>query len=170
MLKRIQQPRTYASSRLKVIWGILLVFYIIVILRLFYLQILRHDQFLEQANASQIKSLEIEAQRGAIYAWNNGRKVPLVVNERRWTLFADAKFVEDRTGLIRNLESLGVILTPSQKEELASDSRYIVLKKRITDKGRKRIIEGLKYRGVYFQEQDIRRYIEGVWLVRCSVS
>ena len=158
---RTQQPRTYPTSRLRIIWGLLFFFYLVVILRLFYLQIIQHEQFLEQANASQIKSLEVEAQRGAIYAWNDGRKVPLVVNERRWTLFSDTKFIEDLEGLINNLQSLGVTLTVEQKEALASNSRYVVLKQRITDQGRDRLIKGLKYRGVYFQKQDIRRYIEG---------
>ena len=156
-----QRPQTYSLSRLNVVWGIFVFTFAIVCLRLFYLQIIKHDEFLSRANAAQIKSLEIEADRGKIYAFNNKRRVPLVINQTRWTMFSDTKFIDDLDSLTRSLEFLGVDLTPQKKEELATDSRYVVLQKGLTDQRRKDIIENLDDRGVYFQKQAIRQYLEG---------
>ena len=155
------RPQTYSLSRLHVVWGIFVVIFVIICVRLFYLQILKHDEFLSQANASQIKSLEIEADRGKIYAFNNDRRVPLVLNERRWTMFSDTKFIDDLDDLIASLEALGINLTVRQKAELSSDSRYVVLLRGITDKRRGEIIDKLTHKGVYFQRQAIRQYLEG---------
>ena len=160
-MRNLQQSRTYSTVRLHLIWGVFVVFFVIVLVRLFYLQIIRHDQFLDQANASQIKSLEVEADRGQIYAFNNQRKVPLVINQRRWTMFSDTKFIDDVDNLIKSLEELGIVLSQSQKAALASDSRYVVLKRRVTDDEKKFISEHLELRGVYFQKQSIRQYLEG---------
>ena len=157
----MRQPRTYSTVRLNLIWGIFVVFFAIIFLRLFYLQIIRRDHFLDQANASQIKSLEVEADRGRIYAFNNQRQVPLVINERRWTMFSDTKFIEDVDRLIAALENIGVGLSAEQKAALASDSRYVVLQKRLTDEQKNDISRQLQVRGVYFQKQSIRQYLEG---------
>lgn len=157
----MRQPRTYSTVRLNLIWGVFVVFFAIIFLRLFYLQIIRHDHFLDQANASQIKSLEVEADRGRIYALNNQKKVPLVINERRWTMFSDTKFIEDVDRLITALENLGLELSTEQKVALASDSRYVVLQKRLTDEQKNDISRRLEVRGVYFQKQSIRQYLEG---------
>lgn len=161
MTKIAYHPRTYSVSRLNVILGIFLVFFSVVVIRLFYLQIVRHEEFLKQAHASQIKSLTIEAQRGSIYAFNHGRRTPLVINQRRWTMFSDTIFIEDLSGLIGNLRDLGLQLSDQQKSLLASGSRYVVLQKGITDQQREHYLEGLKFQGVYFQKQNIRRYVEG---------
>lgn len=158
---RTQISQNYNPTRLKIIWGIFFVIFVIIIFRLFYLQIIKHDEFLAQANATQIKSLEIEAKRGYIYAFNDRRLVPLVINQSRWTMFADTKFIENRQGLIANLETLGVVLTDTQKSQLASDSRYVVLRKRLTNVDRVAISQNLQFRGVYFQKQAIRQYLEG---------
>lgn len=156
-----KQPQTYPILRLNVIWIIFAVIFSIVFLRLFYLQIIKHDEFLAQAKATQIKSLEIEAKRGSIYAFNNNRRVPLVINQRRWTMFSDANFIDDLDGLILNLSSLGIDLTASQRAELAAGSRYTVLQRGVTDSERGELIANLDHRGVYFQQQAIRQYPEG---------
>ena len=160
-MTEFHRPQNYSSARLNLIWGIFVVCFVVVCFRLFNLQIIRHDEFLSQANAVQIKSLEIEAERGSIYAFSGNRKVPLVINERRWTLFSDTEFIEDLPRLILNLDSLDIDLTPKKIAELQSDSRYVVLQKGLTDKERLEILNGLNQKGVYFQKQSIRQYLEG---------
>ena len=65
-MSKSQPSRSYSILRLNTIWILFVVIFAIVCLRLFYLQIIKHDEFLERANATQIKSLEIEAKRGTI--------------------------------------------------------------------------------------------------------
>lgn len=154
--------QTYPPSRLNLIWILLVLLFIAICLRLFYLQIVRHDEFLAQADAIQIKSLTIEAERGRIYAYNDGRQVPLVVNQRRWTMFSDTALIEDLPGLTKALRDAGVELTPAHLDGLASDSRYVVLQKEVTDERKGELTEQLTdYKGVYFQQQSIRQYLEG---------
>lgn len=162
------QQRTYSIIRLKVLLGLLVVVFLIVIIRLFYLQIIQYNYFIDQADALQIKSSEIEAERGEIYAMNKGQIVPLVINEDRWTMFSDTKFIDqDRSGqrqvqaLIKALEGFKVNLSSQQKQQLSSDSRYVVLERQVTSQRRQYIIDNLKLGGVYFQKQAIRQYIEG---------
>ncbi|MCY4089169.1 MAG: penicillin-binding protein 2 [Candidatus Saccharibacteria bacterium] len=136
--------------------------FLILAVFLFFLQIVDHEKWLAEARATQIKSLEIEAERGKIYAFNNGQKVPLVINERRWTMFADGKFIDYPVALAEALEDLGIPLTAQQKLDLASrDKRYIVLAKRVTDGRKNEIIRRLHYEGIHWQENDIRQYLEG---------
>ena len=156
-----KQLRTYSVTRLRFILGLLLAVFIIIIIRLFYLQIIRYDHYINQAEASQIQSLEIEADRGGIYAFNNNKIVPLVLNEIRWTMFSDTKFIEDVDALISALEDLNVDLTDQQKEQLNSDSRFVVLETQVATKRKNYIVKNLKLRGVYFQQKAIRQYIEG---------
>ena len=160
-MSEFYRPQNYSLKRLNFIWGVFVVCFIIVCLRLFYLQIIKHDEFLAQADSIHIKSLQIEADRGSIYAFSGNRKVPLVINQRRWTMFSDTKFIEDLPGLTNNLKSLGVDLTSKQISDLSSGSRYVVLQRGLTDKGRLEITDKLNYKGVYFQKQSIRQYSEG---------
>ncbi len=160
-MSEFYRPQNYSLKRLNLIWGVFVICFIIVCLRLFYLQIIKHDEFLAQADSIHIKSLQIEADRGSIYAFSGNRKVPLVINQRRWTMFSDTKFIEDLPGLINNLKSLGVDLTSKQISNLSSGSRYVVLQRGLTDKGRLEITAKLNQKGVYFQKQSIRQYSEG---------
>ena len=153
--------RSYSAFRLNIIWFIFVVIFAIVCLRLFYLQVIKHDEFLTQANASQIKSLEIEADRGTIYAFSNNRRVPLVINERRWTMFSDAQFVEDLPTFKAALASAGIYLAEASEDALARGARYVVLERGLTDSERQKLSQQLQVKGVYFQKQAIRQYLEG---------
>ena len=160
-MRQTPLSRSYSMFRLNIIWFIFVVIFAIVCLRLFYLQVIKHDEFLAQANASQVKSLEIEADRGAIYAFNNNRRVPLVLNERRWTMFSDAQFVENLPTFKAALTSAGIDLAEGQEKALASGSRYVVLKRGLTDSERQKLMQRLQVKGIYFQKQAIRQYLEG---------
>ena len=160
-MKRSRQPRTYPTTRLNIIIGLLVLIFIVITIRLFYLQVVRHQDFVRRADVSQIKSLEIEAERGRIYARNAQQTVPLVINERRWTMFSDTKFIDDSERLIVALNNLGITLTEKQRTALRSDSRYVVLRKRVTTAEKDRIESALTERGIYFQQQNIRQYLEG---------
>ncbi len=160
-MSKSQPSRSYSILRLNAIWILFVVIFAIVCLRLFYLQIIKHDEFLDRANATQIKSLEIEAERGTIYALSNNQRVPLVINEHRWTLFADARFIEDLSAFETALKRVGIDLMPQQSDALASGSRYVALKKGLTAIERQNLTQQLKVKGVYFQRQAIRQYLEG---------
>ena len=160
---RFRSNQTYSVLRLRGVWLFFVLIFAIVAGRLFYLQVLRYDDFRTQADVAQVKSLTIEANRGRIYAQNGQKQVPLVINETRWTMFSDTKFIDDAEAVISALENLAVSLTEAQQQALhAGQSRYVVLKKQVTADERTSYEEGLDgLRGVYFQKQSVRQYLEG---------
>jgi cell division protein FtsI/penicillin-binding protein 2 len=64
----------------------------IFITRLFYLQIIRHDYYHTRALADQLKEYKIDAPRGLISAHDGASTVPIVLDETRYTLYADPSF------------------------------------------------------------------------------
>ena len=159
-MNKKQLSRSYPIARLNAIWFVFVAIFAVVVVRLFYLQIIKHEEFLSQANASQIKSLEIEAERGTIYASNGDRRVPLVINERRWTLFADSLFIADLSVFSDRLAREGIALDDQQRQALERGSRYVVLRKSLNDDERRHLIDKVDIQGFYFQKQSIRRYLE----------
>ena len=65
--------------------------------RLFHIQILEHDKYISEANEVRIKQRELVAKRGQIYMMSGeNNTVPVVMNERTWTIFVDPSYVGDK--------------------------------------------------------------------------
>ena len=155
------KPGSFCSlSRLRMGWWLVVVFSGLVLWQLFSLQVIQSDRYRDWADRIQVKSYEIEASRGLIYAHNGDQITPLVLNERRWLVFSDTDFVEDVDEVVRALTASQVDISPSEYTQLNSDSRYVVLERGLTD-AQKGAIEEADVRGVYFQKQNIRSYTEG---------
>ena len=65
------------------------------VVRLFYLQIIRHDFYVSEARNIQVQPLTILPERGEIYMTDGDEIVPLVLNEKVYTVFADPANVKD---------------------------------------------------------------------------
>ena len=146
--------------RLKTGWLLVVITSWLILAQLFSLQILRSDHYRDWADATQTKSYQIEAPRGLIYAKNGSDYVPLVLNERRWLVFADGQFVTDSQAIIEVLTANGLKLSAAVRKQLEGQSRYIVLGRQLTDQ-QKQAIEAADVKGIYFQKQSIRAYTEG---------
>ena len=79
------KPRSRASI---MALGIISAFAIIIV-RLFWLQVLNAQKYKALANNEQMKQYEIPASRGLIYAMNGNKTSKLVMNETVYTLFID---------------------------------------------------------------------------------
>ena len=65
--------------------------------RLFFVQIIDHDKYVAEANGVRVKQRELIAKRGQIYMMSGkNNTVPLVMNERTWTIFVDPSYVGDK--------------------------------------------------------------------------
>jgi cell division protein FtsI/penicillin-binding protein 2 len=130
------------------------------ILRLFYLQIIRHAYYKNSALVSQLKEYEIPPARGVIEAYSGGQRVPFVLNESRYTLFADPKFIEDPGQIATKIEKVLGGEASEYSERMKSDSRYVVLAKKLSADNKKAIDElGLK--GIGTRETPVRSYPQG---------
>ena len=65
--------------------------------RLFEIQIVEHNEYILKANEERKKERELLAKRGQIYMMSGeNNTVPVVMNERTWTIFVDPSYVGDK--------------------------------------------------------------------------
>jgi cell division protein FtsI/penicillin-binding protein 2 len=150
------------GSRPRILAILILVIMAVFIVRLFYLQIIRHDYYVTQANKEQLKQLVIPSKRGEIYAMDSGTPVKMVLNETIYTVFADPKVVDKpktMSDLIHRVA--GGNARPNLEKLLAqTESRYQVLATKVTRK-QAEMMKNEHLKGLGFQEESQRVYPEG---------
>lgn len=136
--------------------------FFVFVIRLFYIQIIQHDYYQDQANAEQIKRLVLPADRGLIYALDGDKPVKLVMNETVYTVFADPKIVEDTDKIIETIKTVAGDKARENFSDLLklTDTRYQVLAKKIS-RSQADEIKSKNYRGIGFQANTQRVYPEG---------
>lgn len=131
------------------------------IVRLFYLQVIRHDYYQKAALSSQLKEYEIPAERGIIEAHNGNATVPIVLNEKLYTLYADPVYVKDARHAANELARItGGKLIDYERMLGADDTRYVVLAKKL-NKSQSDQINKLDLKGVGTREVPYRTYPQG---------
>src|ERR1700694_3492250 len=122
-----------ANQRLQLWYGVLLLIIGLVVVRLFYLQIIRHDHYKQAAYADQLKQYSVAADRGLIEAHEGADTVPLVLNQKLYTLYVDPTLVINSK---TSSEKLAAITHAKAGEYAAAmekkPSRYQVLAKRLS--------------------------------------
>ena len=148
------------ASRLTI--GLFLVLAIFLV-RLFYIQVINHEEFLAKANQMQISKRTINPERGQLYAKDqNGEIVPLVLNQTVYTVFADPTQVKD----VKKVEKLVTDVAGDQMIEANFDKltsttlQYVVLARQITHSQAEKIQEA-DLAGVGLQSSSRRVYTEG---------
>jgi cell division protein FtsI/penicillin-binding protein 2 len=63
--------------------------------RVFYLQVIQHEHYRLAALSDQFKEYEIAATRGIIKAREGKKIVPMVLNQKLYTIYADPTLVKD---------------------------------------------------------------------------
>lgn len=155
---RPQPNKPATNQRLKLWYGALIFILAVFVIRLFYLQIVRHDYYHTQALAGQLKEYSIPAERGTIEAYENGNTVPLVLNQKLYTLYVDPVFIKNASDSALKIAVItkGNVADYAKKMKLKS-TRYVILAKRL-DEDQKNKITALKLPGVGTQPQDYRIY------------
>jgi cell division protein FtsI/penicillin-binding protein 2 len=129
--------------------------------RAFYLQVIRHEYYVEAAKSDQLKEYEIPAPRGLIQAHNGDGLVPIVLNQKLYTVYADPLLVKDAGRVSETLAAvLGGNAGDYEKKLKMKHTRYVVIAKRL-DVGKKQAILKHKYPGVGAQEISYRTYPNG---------
>ncbi len=141
--------------------GLILVMAIFVV-QLFYLQIIRHNDYERQAVAEHTAKFVIPAERGKIYAKEGDTTVPLVLNEPVYLAYADPQEVTNRHKLISAFERIaGGNLEGDFKTGLNSKKlRYVVIAKKLNLK-QAQLLKKENIAGVGFTEGTERVYPEG---------
>ena len=132
------------------------------VMRLFYLQVIKHDEYVARAEQEQVKRLTIPASRGLIYAMDGNKPVQLVMNETVYTVFADPQVVADKNKVIEAVRKVAGGTLRSEARELLdrSKSRYEILATKLTIK-QAELLKKEALAGVGFQAMTQRVYPEG---------
>ena len=153
--------RISTNKRLSVWYAVLVFIIVVVVARLFYLQIIRHDYYQKAALADQLKQYSIAPERGIIEAHQSSGTVPLVLNQKLFTLYVDPTLVKDINQSAQKL----VTITHGDASHYESlmrvkNSRYQILAKRLNQQQSQQIL-ALKLPGIGTQGQDYRTYPQG---------
>lgn len=158
----MQLLHLHKGSRTTILSVLLIVMMTIFVARLFYLQVIMHDDFVAQAAAEQIKPLKIPAKRGLIYALDGSTPVPLVINQTVYTLFADPTTVTDHSKVVEVVKKVaGGNLRPNVEKLLdRTNTRYQILGTKLS-RAQAELIKKEELNGIGFQETTQRVYPEG---------
>lgn len=161
MDKQPASPSTDPVTRARIWYALLLVVFGLFALRVFYLQVIRYDYYKKAALNDQLKQYVVPAERGIITADLGGSQVPIVLNQKLYTLYADPTIIKDADKVAAKLQpviggntgDIAQLLTQKQ-------TRYVVLKKKLTSAQSDKIL-AMKFPGVGTLEQDYRTYPQG---------
>ncbi len=151
------------ARRTATLYAVVILLGLIVIARLFYLQVIRHDYYADLALAEHESKFTIPASRGSVYALDGETEVPLVLNEVLPTVYVDPYGIddEDNEKLADELSEALKIERDAILEILGrNDSRYQVVKKQVAFE----IVQSLKDKdldGVGFADESYRVYPQG---------
>lgn len=106
---------------------------IVLVARLFYLQVVRHSHYNALAIAEHQKKFIIPAERGSLYFRDSDEIVPAVLNTTVYTLYADPKEVKYHDEVVNRVSTiLNLNRTDVMKLIKTPNTSYVVLAKRLT--------------------------------------
>ncbi len=149
-----------AGQRTSIFYALIVVIGTIFMGRLFYLQVVKHDYYREQAAAEQRRSYEIAANRGAIYALDGQEHTPLALNEIQPTVFADQRYIEEPEDSASELQKILGGKKSDIKSKLEGEDVYVVIEHRISREQAEKIRE-LELPGIGLNDVPYRVYPEG---------
>ncbi len=159
---------TSTSSTVKRVrtWYALLILVIAIFgVRLFYLQVIRYDHYKKAALTDQLHQKEIPATRGTIEAHDGDGTIPLVLNQKLYTVFVDpVDVVTYKTDVDKAASRLASVLGGDADEYAkklkTKDTRYVILAKKVAPEKRDKLM-GYKFAGLYSEVHDFRTYPQG---------
>jgi len=148
-------------QRARIWYALLLVVFGTFALRVFYLQVIRHDYYKRAALSDQLKQYSVPAERGIITAHLGDGTVPIVLNQKLYTLYADPTVVKHPQQVADKLQPIVGGNVDGLADKLRTGgTRYVVLKQKLTNVQSKKVL-GYKLPGVGAEEQDYRTYPQG---------
>lgn len=148
-------------SRNKILrFGVLAAMSVIVI-RLFFIQIIQHDEWVAKAEAQQTRSNVLPATRGEIYMMDGNEPVAVVMNATVYTVIVDP-MLANQESVENSLTSLLGDHRTAKWEDVFADRtrRYYIVGKNVERKAAEQIAE-LDLTGVWLQSNTKRVYPEG---------
>ena len=134
----------------------------IIILRLFFVQIIQGPVWVAKAEAQHTMENTIKAKRGEIYMMDGEEPVKVVMNEKVYTVIVDPMVAEPEevARVIFSEEMKGNLVATEEEVFYDKARRYFVVAKNVSRENAKKIKEA-EIGGVWLQETTKRVYPEG---------
>lgn len=154
--------RHLTTKRARFLAAVALGLMAVFVVRLAYMQIIRHDYYVSQADSEQIKQFVLHAQRGEIYALDGSTPTKLVMNETVYTVWADPMVVTevDKVVEVMNRVAGGNVRDNFRQYLTRQGSRYQVIANKVSRK-QAELIKKEKLAGIGFDAVTQRVYPEG---------
>lgn len=131
------------------------------VLRSFYVQVIKYSYYHEKALSDQLVQATIPAQRGIIEAQDGNNIVPIVLNEKLYTIYADPTLIKKPSQVANTLATiLGGSESSYQQLLTQKGTRYVVLAKKVSAVDKNKLLS-YQYPGIGGLEQDYRTYPQG---------
>lgn len=144
------------TGRFKFILVSIFVFFLLVIVKLFYWQIIRGEALADMGLSQYGQVITLYPQRGEIRTSDN---FPIATNKISYLLYANPKEIKDKNKLVNSLSPYLSIDNASMSADLSLDRFWVPLDRGLDDETRKRI-EDLNLDGIGFEKQYARFYPE----------
>lgn len=133
----------------------------LIVLRLFWIQIVEHDDWQAKAVAQQTMKTTIKAKRGEIYMMDGSEPKVVAMNESVWTVIVDPKISDHDEVQKAVMDTVSNNVTADWEKVWANpNSRYAVVAKNVERAGAKALAEK-DVTGIWLQESTKRVYPEG---------
>lgn len=151
----------FSVRRIQLLRALLFCVFAVLVVRLFYLQVMQHDHYVKAAHSDQFREYDVMPDRGVISAQLGDKTVPIVINQKLYNIVADPTIVKDKSATAQKLASaLGLSADDVLAGLKTENTRYVVLKKKapvqVSDK-----VVALKLPGIAAQEHSYRAYPQG---------
>lgn len=145
-------------KRISIVFVFILLFFLIIIARLFYWQFFMSEKLKAQADDQYLLRKEASAKRGEIL-FTDGQ--PLVTNERCFLVFAQPHKIQDKKALTTKISSILEIDEATVAARLTQKNLYWVPISYKVKEEKVNKIKALHLEGIGFQEESKRFYPEG---------
>ncbi len=133
----------------------------VIVIRLFFIQIVQHEEWSERAAAQQTLQNVLLAERGEIYMMDGSEPVPVVMNTTVYTVIIDPMLASEEVAEKELNDLLGDKRTAEWADVFADRTRrYYIVGKNVERSAAEKIAE-LDATGVWLQSNTKRVYPEG---------
>lgn len=133
----------------------------VIAVRLFFIQIIQHDEWVEKAAAQQTLQNVLKAERGEIYMMDGDEPVAVVMNATVYTVIVDPMVAEQAEVEAKLAGALGDKRVAEWDDVFADKSRrYYIVGKNVERRAAEQIAEA-ELAGVWLQASTKRVYPEG---------
>ena len=157
----VTNPVVSQARRIKILKNVVLIALAIILVRLFFIQIIEHDAWVAKADEAHTLLETIVAKRGEIYMMDDDEPVPVVLNQTTYQIIIDPT-VTDKEGIKHALETHAKDYIAVDLDEVYNTEglRYSIVAKNVPrDVANKIAEENLS--AIWFQKNNQRVYPEG---------